>query len=245
MNPIQSVLVVDDASVFRETIATTMRPHFAKILTAQNRSEGVEMLRENDIDLLVSDLVLPDGDGFDVIGAGACLEHPPLSILVTVKPTPVAQRMATRLGALACLAKPVSFRDIARTLSEHTRDRANAHDRVRFAPLGRARLRDSRPGENLLLTWEIADISRSGAFLYTEGPLPVGARRGLVIEVGELELAVTAEVVRIQPPAWGRIPGVGVRFLDLDPRDGWRLEAALNAAVERGSGLVSPEPRQD
>jgi CheY-like chemotaxis protein len=243
VNPIRSALVVDDASVFRETIAMTMRPHFAEIFTAENRSEGVELLHEKKIDLLISDLVLPDGDGFDVIGAGGRLERPPLSILVTARPSDGARRMASRLGALACLTKPVSFRDIARTLAKHTSARAISEDRVRFAPLGRARVRDTRNGEALLLTWEIADISRSGAFLHTEGPLPIGTRRGLVLEVGDVELAVTAEVVRVQPPAWGRIPGIGVRFLDLDPRDAWRLEAALSASVQRGSGISWPEPR--
>lgn len=245
MNRIQSVLVVDDASVFRETIAMTMRPHFEQIVTAETREEGVELLQQKQVDLLISDLVLPDGDGFDVIGASCRLERPPLSILVTAKPSPGARRMASRLGALACLPKPVSFRDIARTLDDHAGPRAISRDRVRFAPLGRARLRDSRSGEALLLTWDIGDISRTGAFLHTEGPLPIGTRRGLVLELGEVELAVTAEVVRVQPPAWGQVPGIGVRFLDLDPRDAWRLEAALEVAVQRGNGVTWPEPRKD
>jgi hypothetical protein len=66
-----------------------------------------------------------------------------------------------------------------------------------------------RPGQTL----RIADISVSGALLETFGEIPEHRvlELNLALENGRT-IAVTAKVVRIQYPQWGRIGGVGVAF---------------------------------
>jgi hypothetical protein len=66
-----------------------------------------------------------------------------------------------------------------------------------------------RPGQTL----RIADISVTGALLETFGEIPQDQilELNLTLENGR-SIGVTAKVVRIQYPQWGRVGGVGVAF---------------------------------
>jgi hypothetical protein len=66
-----------------------------------------------------------------------------------------------------------------------------------------------RPGQTL----RIADISVTGALLETFGEIPEDQmlELNLTLENGRT-IEVTAKVVRIQYPQWGRVGGVGVEF---------------------------------
>jgi len=82
-------------------------------------------------------------------------------------------------------------------------------------------------------TLRIADISLTGALLESFGEIPEH-------QVLDLELAldngacihVTAEVVRVQYPQWGRVGGVGVRFI----RFGGDSKAILERFLTAESG---------
>jgi len=63
-------------------------------------------------------------------------------------------------------------------------------------------------------SFRIADISLTGAFLETFGEIPEGQTLELTLELENgKRLHVDALVVRIQHPQWGRVGGVGVRFV--------------------------------
>ena len=68
----------------------------------------------------------------------------------------------------------------------------------------------------------ISDLSRSGAFLDSVNPLPVGTRLGLRFAVGDYLFVVSAEVVHQMPQF-----GMGVRFVDLSPESRSVLDGAL------------------
>jgi hypothetical protein len=66
-------------------------------------------------------------------------------------------------------------------------------------------------------TLRIADISVTGALLESFGEIPEGQvlDLDLALESGH-RVRVTAKVVRIQHPQWGRVGGVGVQFIQFE-----------------------------
>jgi CheY-like chemotaxis protein len=58
-----TILVVDDETEYRLVIKTVLLGEGFKVLLAENGEEGLKMLQEADIDIVVSDIYMPVMDG--------------------------------------------------------------------------------------------------------------------------------------------------------------------------------------
>lgn len=229
---IGAVLVVDDSLVMREMLRALLAVHAEAVHTATCFREAQHELRwHGDLDLVLCDVVLPDGDGMALLEAegSACPER--RWILMTARPEPKGPERARSLGALDYLTKPVAYRDIARAL------RGYGHGRPgRALPRRGVRLPasivepDGRGGP--LVALELLDVSESGAFLATPGPLPLGTRLQLQLSLPAGPQRLAARVVRVQEPGWGLCGGVGVRFESASSA----AAAALRSLLAESSG---------
>jgi two-component system cell cycle response regulator len=64
-----TILVVDNSLVNLELVRSTLGPFGYKIVAAPNVQEAVTLARQNQPDLILSDLHMPGQDGFDFIRA--------------------------------------------------------------------------------------------------------------------------------------------------------------------------------
>ena len=62
----ESLLVVDDEKSLLDLVSESLRIYGYRIYTASNVSEAVSVLEENPIDMVISDIVMPDGDGYEL-----------------------------------------------------------------------------------------------------------------------------------------------------------------------------------
>jgi two-component system chemotaxis response regulator CheY len=63
-------LIVDDSSVMRKIVEKCLRQaglQLSEVLEAENGSEGLSVLRENDVDLILSDINMPAMDGLEFV----------------------------------------------------------------------------------------------------------------------------------------------------------------------------------
>ncbi len=225
MSRSDSVLVVDDSRVVRELALQLMAPHFARIHVAESCAEAKRVIGEHrDVGLVLCDVCLPDGSGFDVLGFARSLPEGPRVVMLTARPSDDDERRALDAGALGYLSKPFNYQALAGLLQRGT-VRREADRRVR-PPLARAHLLDVMEAAPLV-TCEVRDLSVLGAFLETPGPIPVGASFRLVLDIGDGVLRPGVEVVRLQAPGWGRVGGVAVRYVDMSPEDRRRLQEFL------------------
>ena len=236
---LSKVLVVDGSVALRQSLETILSAHCEEVLTASGCREGKQKVAEHpDLSLVLSDVVLPDGDGFEVLEYVASLdEAKPQVILLSGRRMEEDATRAVEAGAIGFLAKPISFRDISRVLRQTERATWNAARAVRRRSLGSAFLIDSRtkadPRREELshLAWDIRDVSINGAFLETNGPVPVGTRLDLaLLFFGTVMARVRAEVVRLQEPSWAHVGGVAVVFKDFDEGSKELLEGYIEGA---------------
>jgi CheY-like chemotaxis protein len=63
-----SVLAIDDDDVSLDVIENTLRPLGISVRRASSGAEGLRLARAHGADLVICDLMMPDVDGFEVVG---------------------------------------------------------------------------------------------------------------------------------------------------------------------------------
>ena len=104
------VLVVDDSRVVRRAIVGVLGPHF-EVLEAGDGVEGWRMLRqESRIDVVISDIQMPEMDGYTLICKIRATDDPGLRdipiIVITSAEDEITRERAYACGANAFVLKP-------------------------------------------------------------------------------------------------------------------------------------------
>ncbi len=107
--PMPSVLVVDDEPAMLEMFRDIVTSDVAcKLHVAKSMAEARKVLTRQSIDVMVADVMLPDGDGMDLL-ADLKLTSPNAGVVfMTGKPSVEQTMYAMRHGALDYLPKPFS-----------------------------------------------------------------------------------------------------------------------------------------
>ena len=104
-----NILVVDDEVSVRMTIEEMLKPLNCKIFHAKNGTEGLDIFKTTDIDLVILDILLPGQHGLSV-----CTEirnikgksDVPLIIMTAIYKKMKYKQQAIEQGADAYIAKP-------------------------------------------------------------------------------------------------------------------------------------------
>jgi len=219
--PFSKILFVHASTVLRAMLQRVLASEAREVLVAPDLRLGQELIaRHCDIDLVICDVELPDGDGFEMLRCVQLIEEPkPQVILVTGRTDSDDKSRAAELGAIGALNKPVSLSALSGMLQRFEGDwqtqrsprRRSNSTAYLVAPSPRKPLDSS-----LEISWVLRDVSETGAFVESEAPIPVGTALELALEIEPQQARVLAEVVRIQEPDWVRPGGVGLTFRDLE-----------------------------
>src|SRR5581483_7320425 len=100
------ILVVDDERSMRELLAIVLRREGYEVLLAENGRTAVDLLEREPVDLLISDIKMPDLSGVDVLRAAKKIDQDILGIMITAFASTETAVEAMRLGACDYLSKP-------------------------------------------------------------------------------------------------------------------------------------------
>jgi two-component system response regulator PilR (NtrC family) len=100
------ILVVDDERSMRELLAIVLRREGYEVLLAESGRAAIELLERQPVDILISDIKMPDVSGVDVLRAAKKIDQDILGIMITAFASTETAVEAMRLGACDYLSKP-------------------------------------------------------------------------------------------------------------------------------------------
>jgi DNA-binding NtrC family response regulator len=127
----EQLLVVEDDVVLQLSLTAMLRREGFAVLAARSVAEArVQLMRERPIVVLL-DLSLPDGSGFEILEHLRIEADSPLAIVSTASDSLATAVEALRLGAFDYLTKPINndlLRAAVRRAVEHFRLRQSARE---------------------------------------------------------------------------------------------------------------------
>ena len=100
------ILVADDERSMRELLAIVLRREGYDVLLAENGREAIALIEKEPIDVLISDIKMPDVSGVEVLRAAKKIDQDILGIMITAFASTETAVEAMRLGACDYLSKP-------------------------------------------------------------------------------------------------------------------------------------------
>jgi nucleotide-binding universal stress UspA family protein/CheY-like chemotaxis protein len=137
------ILLVEDDPVLAIAVASALRGHGDPVKVVGNVSEGLQALSTDPPDLLVLDINLPDGEGWEIAAEAQSRTPPPLVIIVSSNR--VSRSMLRERNIFRYFPKPFDMADILTAIEEAKLARKNPERRTRLykriiVPLDRSEL---------------------------------------------------------------------------------------------------------
>ena len=128
-NPSYSILVVDDDVPLRKTIDLALRSAGHRVIATAGRDEVVALLESKDFDLVITDVLMPDIEGTEVIKL--VREHQPEAAILAMSgggyriTSELCLAIAGAMGAGVPLTKPFAMDELLKGVE---RAMASAND---------------------------------------------------------------------------------------------------------------------
>lgn len=113
-----TILSIEDSDFERKVIEDMMEEKEYDLLQAKNGQEGIDKYKENDPDLVLLDLRLPDIDGLDVFEKLKDYDSGIKTIIVSIVREDETIEEAKDLGAKEYVEKPIDEEELMNTIEE-------------------------------------------------------------------------------------------------------------------------------
>lgn len=120
--PAPRILVVDDHRKIRDPLAVYLRRHLFEVRTAEDAAGMWQLLAQQRFDVIVLDVMLPDGDGFELCHSLHRRENIPV-ILLTARDTSADRVRGLDIGADDYVTKPFEPRELVARINSLLRRR--------------------------------------------------------------------------------------------------------------------------
>jgi two-component system, chemotaxis family, chemotaxis protein CheY len=110
----RTVLIADDSKTSQMLVKTTLQRIAGLVfLMADNGKEALDVVQKAHVDLLVTDINMPELDGIGLIRAVRAGDKKMPILIITAKGEEQARDQGMALGANAYVLKPLSARELA------------------------------------------------------------------------------------------------------------------------------------
>jgi len=104
-----AILLLEDEARLRDNLQTLLQSEGYRVTTAQNGAEGIKRLRQEVFDLVITDLMMPEVDGFQVLEYLKAYSPETVVVVMTAYVSAGSVIDVLRKGAYDYLSKPFEF----------------------------------------------------------------------------------------------------------------------------------------
>jgi len=118
--PIKKILVVDDEEIIRELFKAALERFGYEVAVASTGNEGVKYFKENPADLVITDMFMPEKNGYGCIRE--ILDDFPATKFLVISGDKLKSENALNdngiLGAIKVFTKPIKIGDLLPAIRE-------------------------------------------------------------------------------------------------------------------------------
>ena len=107
------ILVAEDDHTIRTLITTKLKQENYTIYTAENGEEALSVMEKHQVDLLISDIMMPVMDGYSLVKALRETKHTLPILMITAKSQLESLEEAFTLGGDDYMVKPIRLEELA------------------------------------------------------------------------------------------------------------------------------------
>jgi len=100
------ILIIDDERFIRASLREILEYEKYEVIEAQDGAEGLQKIKDEEVDLVLCDVKMPILDGMDVLDQSKQLDRSPLFIMISAHGTIETAVEATKKGAFDFISKP-------------------------------------------------------------------------------------------------------------------------------------------
>ena len=127
-----SILIIDDEPNYLIVLSELLRDEGYEVFTAENGAKGVEAIQNTDLDLVITDMQMPEMDGMQLLDH-VKKENPDLPVIVITAYAEVEKAVAAmQAGAFNYLAKPFSNEELLVNIKKAVQVHALAMENIRL-----------------------------------------------------------------------------------------------------------------
>lgn len=128
----KTLLIVDDEKPTRDALRMALEDSFDCYIAADLK-QATEVLRSEDVDLLLTDLRLGADSGMEVLDAALARPNPPVAVMMTAYGSVDTAVEAMRRGAWHFVTKPLNLDEVELLLKRAVRNRTLETENVKLA----------------------------------------------------------------------------------------------------------------
>ncbi|HRK01614.1 MAG TPA: sigma-54 dependent transcriptional regulator, partial [Oligoflexia bacterium] len=114
----KAILIIEDEASMVEMLEMALKKWGYRVRVARNLHDGLAAVERGRVDLVLSDIKLPDGSGIDILGRVNTLPERPPVIFMTAFGSAESAVQAMKLGATNYISKPFKLEALRELLQE-------------------------------------------------------------------------------------------------------------------------------
>jgi DNA-binding response OmpR family regulator len=116
-DPNMNILIVEDHQDTRRVLSTLLGRADHEVITATGVSDALQLLKNVRVNVLLSDLGLPDGDGLDLVTKAKKIQPKLTAIALTARESTKDHELGRKAGFDHYLTKPFDFHELRSLLA--------------------------------------------------------------------------------------------------------------------------------